>query len=149
MVKPGLPKKYAKMGFKKGWREYKKTDAYKRRFGKTPKAKSKSKSKAKSKGGSTSVTKNRTISVSLTGLYMGLEVVKPALQAGAIEMVGDVIRGDYAAAQAKAPAVIEAYGNAIPEIVGKGLLVGVAKGLARRYIGAGAIGNIGPLKFRV
>ncbi len=38
MVKPtkrkrakgaGLPKKYAKMGFKKGWREYKKTATYK------------------------------------------------------------------------------------------------------------------------
>ena len=28
--KRGLPKKYAKMGFKKGWREYKKTAAYKR-----------------------------------------------------------------------------------------------------------------------
>lgn len=28
---PGLPKKYAKMGFKKGWREYKKTAAYKRK----------------------------------------------------------------------------------------------------------------------
>jgi hypothetical protein len=27
----GLPKKYAKMGFKKGWREYKKTAAYKRK----------------------------------------------------------------------------------------------------------------------
>jgi len=27
----GLPKKYAKMGFKKGWREYKKTPAYKRK----------------------------------------------------------------------------------------------------------------------
>jgi len=26
----GLPKKYAKMGFKKGWAAYKKTDAYKR-----------------------------------------------------------------------------------------------------------------------
>ena len=29
--KGGLPKKYAKMGFKKGWREYKKTPAYKRK----------------------------------------------------------------------------------------------------------------------
>jgi len=27
----GLPKKYAKMGFKKGWREYKRTPAYKRK----------------------------------------------------------------------------------------------------------------------
>ena len=27
----GLPKKFAKMGFKKGWREYKKTPAYKRK----------------------------------------------------------------------------------------------------------------------
>ncbi len=27
----GLPKKYAKMGFKKGWKEYKKTAAYKKR----------------------------------------------------------------------------------------------------------------------
>ena len=27
----GLPKKYAKMGFKKGWRAYKKTRAYKRK----------------------------------------------------------------------------------------------------------------------
>ena len=27
----GLPRKYAKMGFKKGWREYKKTPAYKRK----------------------------------------------------------------------------------------------------------------------
>ena len=27
----GLPKKYAKMGFKKGWREYKKTPAYKKK----------------------------------------------------------------------------------------------------------------------
>lgn len=27
----GLPKKYAKMGFKKGWREYKKTATYKRK----------------------------------------------------------------------------------------------------------------------
>jgi len=27
----GLPKKYAKMGFKKGWKEYKKTPAYKRK----------------------------------------------------------------------------------------------------------------------
>lgn len=27
----GLPKKYAKMGFKKGWREYKKTPGYKRK----------------------------------------------------------------------------------------------------------------------
>jgi len=27
----GLPKKYAKMGFKKGWREYKKTAGYKRK----------------------------------------------------------------------------------------------------------------------
>ncbi len=27
----GLPKKYAKMGFKKGWREYKKTSAYKKK----------------------------------------------------------------------------------------------------------------------
>lgn len=27
----GLPKKYAKMGFKKGWKEYKKTKAYKRK----------------------------------------------------------------------------------------------------------------------
>ena len=27
----GLPKKYAKMGFKKGWREYKKTPAFKRK----------------------------------------------------------------------------------------------------------------------
>lgn len=29
----GLPKKYAKLGFKKGWAAYKKTDAYKRRKG--------------------------------------------------------------------------------------------------------------------
>ena len=29
----GLPKKYAKMGFKKGWREFKKTPAYKKRKG--------------------------------------------------------------------------------------------------------------------
>ncbi len=28
----GLPKKYAKMGFKKGWREYKKTSAYKKKL---------------------------------------------------------------------------------------------------------------------
>jgi len=28
----GLPKKYAKMGFKKGWKEYKKTTAYKRKL---------------------------------------------------------------------------------------------------------------------
>jgi len=27
----GLPKKYAKMGFKKGWRAYKKTAGYKRK----------------------------------------------------------------------------------------------------------------------
>lgn len=27
----GLPKKYAKMGFKKGWKAYKKTPAYKRK----------------------------------------------------------------------------------------------------------------------
>lgn len=27
----GLPKKYAKLGFKKGWREYKKTPAYKKK----------------------------------------------------------------------------------------------------------------------
>jgi len=31
----GLPKKYAKMGFKKGWREYKKTNAYKSKHGGT------------------------------------------------------------------------------------------------------------------
>lgn len=30
----GLPKKYAKMGFKKGWREYKKTAAYKKKASK-------------------------------------------------------------------------------------------------------------------
>lgn len=29
--KTGLPKKYAKMGFKKGWREYKKTPAWKKK----------------------------------------------------------------------------------------------------------------------
>jgi len=28
----GLPKKYAKMGFKKGWQQYKKTPAYKRKL---------------------------------------------------------------------------------------------------------------------
>lgn len=28
----GLPKKFAKMGFKKGWKEYKKTPAYKRKL---------------------------------------------------------------------------------------------------------------------
>ena len=27
----GLPKKYAKMGFKKGWKAYKKTPAYKKK----------------------------------------------------------------------------------------------------------------------
>ncbi len=33
----GLPKKYAKMGFKKGWREYKKTSAYKAKAAKKEK----------------------------------------------------------------------------------------------------------------
>jgi len=32
----GLPKKYAKMGFKKGWREYKKTPGYRRAHGMKP-----------------------------------------------------------------------------------------------------------------
>lgn len=47
MVKPGLPKKYAKMGFKKGWK------AYKASKGKS--SKSKSKPKASNKGGNTRV----------------------------------------------------------------------------------------------
>ena len=49
-MKPGLPKKYAKMGFKKGWREFKKTPAYKASKGKPSKSKA-SKSKPKNKTG--------------------------------------------------------------------------------------------------
>jgi len=55
----GLPKKYAKMGFKKGWEEYKKTAAYKKSKKKSKSAR-KSKKKSKKKSKSTSKTKTPT-----------------------------------------------------------------------------------------
>lgn len=45
MQETGLPPKYAKMGFKKGWREFKKTDAYRRRVADRTKSKPKPKKK--------------------------------------------------------------------------------------------------------
>lgn len=49
----GLPKKYAKMGFKKGWKEYKKTQAYRSKAVKSRKA------PKKSKGGKKTMPKGR------------------------------------------------------------------------------------------
>ncbi len=53
---PGLPKKYAKMGFKKGWREFRKS---KRKRSK-PKAKPKPKRRSSPKRKVSSVTKRRS-----------------------------------------------------------------------------------------
>lgn len=69
----GLPKKYAKMGFKKGWREYKKTKrktASKRKGGKKKSGKkkySKSYSKPSNPGGGASTPKLGKIFASIKG----------------------------------------------------------------------------------
>lgn len=45
--KGGLPSKYAKMGFKKGWAEYKKTDAYQKKHASSTKKKATKKPRRK------------------------------------------------------------------------------------------------------
>lgn len=64
--KGGLPAKYAKMGFKEGWKAYKATSAYKKKHRKT-KTKTKRKYKTKRKTTKRRKTKRRTTRVA-TGL---------------------------------------------------------------------------------
>jgi len=83
MPRSGLPKKYAKMGFKKGWREFKKT---KRRRG-ASKGKSTRRRATRTKGVSRMSRKMKIPHPSITGLASGA-IIALALDKGYTSSVG-------------------------------------------------------------
>jgi hypothetical protein len=90
----------------------------------------------------------KTISVSATKAGAMFILVEPALKGGALEAVGDVMKGDLAAASAKLPQIIESYKNEAGGLIFKAIGLGVArKGL--QYFGVKEIAGFGPIKIRV
>jgi len=97
----GLPKKYAKMGFKEGWKQYKQTNAYKRKAGKPvrksgssrPRGRKMAKSKASKARKFTVGTALDIGAFSAAGIHHGLQ----AYQTGEMSWVKSGITSAYTA----------------------------------------------------
>lgn len=102
--KTGLPSKYAKMGFKKGWREYKKTAAYKaQKKASTKKATKKTRKSTKRKTRKSTKTrkttkKRRTRRVSTAGY--GLTAMA-ARGASKLRAKGSQMKSNYNASKGR------------------------------------------------
>lgn len=78
MTKPGLPKKYAKMGFKKGWKAFK-ASKRKTKSKKTSKPKPKTKTKKRATTRSTKTMGRRTRKIPLAATAGLVSSILPAL----------------------------------------------------------------------
>lgn len=127
MVRLGLPKKYAKMGFNKGWKEYKKTK--KRMSTGVKMARKKTKTKYKRVSGFT--VKNAMKALVGAGLAAVYEVyVSPMIPLqNMVKNIIELIVGLMVAAYKKLPMPIRAFGGALATINAYSLLVPLVQGI--------------------
>ena len=146
MVETGLPSKYAKMGFVKGWKAFKKTDAYKKRKGTLTKSQKALTKKVLSKGKTKKSKSNKSSG----------KGVKHMVKKVNIPVVGLMVAAD-AAIKLKIPDVINELragrvASAIQwfqsGVAQNGIMVAAevaAYALAKKYLPRGGI-NLGPIR---
>ena len=141
MPKPGLPKKYAKMGFKKGWRAFKAAKRKRskpRRTGAGPKRRG----NPKPKGGNPVARKKKVFNVNLLDLGGGIVLADQVLGPGAIDSIVALKMPNLKGlpARLRDPAV---QGALVKTGVSIAILKTAFRGFARQ------VGAIGPLKMKI
>ena len=140
MPKPGLPKKYAKMGFKKGWKAFK---AAKRKRSKPRRTvRAKRRGNPKSKGGNPVARKKKVVNVNLLDLGGGIVLADQFLGPGAIDSIVALKMPNLKGlpSRLRDPAV---QGALVKTGVSIAILKTAFRGFARQ------VGAIGPLKLKI
>jgi len=140
MPKPGLPKKYAKMGFKKGWKAFK---AAKRKRSKPRRTvRAKRRGNPKSKGGNPVARKKKVFNVNLLDLGGGIVLADQFLGPGAIDSIVALKMPNLKGlpSRLRDPAV---QGALVKTGVSIAILKTAFRGFARQ------VGAIGPLKLKI
>jgi len=140
MPKPGLPKKYAKMGFKKGWKAFKAAKR-KRTKPRRPSA-SKRRGNPKPKGGNPVARKKKVFNVNLLDLGGGIVLADQFLGPGAIDSIVALKMPNLKGlpSRLRDPAV---QGALVKTGVSIAILKTAFRGFARQ------VGAIGPLKLKI
>jgi len=141
MPKPGLPKKYAKMGFKKGWKAFKaakRNRSKPRRTGAGPKRRG----NPKPKGGNPVARKKKVFNVNLLDLGGGIVLADQFLGPGAIDSIVALKMPNLKGlpARLRDPSV---QGALVKTGVSIAILKTAFRGFARQ------VGAIGPLKMKI
>jgi len=141
MPKPGLPKKYAKMGFKKGWRAFKAAKRKRskpRRTGAGPKRRG----NPKPKGGNPVARKKKVFNVNLLDLGGGIVLADQFLGPGAIDSIVALKMPNLQGlpSRLRDPSVQAA-------LVKTGVSIAILKTAFRGF--ARQVGAIGPLKMKI
>jgi len=141
MPKPGLPKKYAKMGFKKGWKAFK---AAKRKRSKPRRTSaSKRRGNPKSKGGNPMARrKSKNFNINLLDLGGGIVLADQFLGSQAFDQILALKVPDLKGL----PAHLRQRSTQ-EQLIKTGVGIAVLKTLARGF--ARQVGAIGPLKLKI
>jgi len=140
MPKPGLPKKYAKMGFKKGWKAFK--AAKRKRSQPRRGSATKRRGNPKPKGGNPVARKKKVFNVNLLDLGGGIVLADQFLGPGAIDSIVALKMPNLKGlpSRLRDPAV---QGALVKTGVSIAILKTAFRGFARQ------VGAIGPLKMKI
>ena len=137
----GLPKKYAKMGFKKGWKAYKKTKGKR-------KSSPKRKTKTKKKGGYVArrrrytrrrSSRSKNINIPIGGIAIGLSAM---YQLGAFDAAELALAGDIKGAGMRLGQ------NSVADVVAASIPIAVY-GMAKKVIGQQTLFKFGKVHIKL
>ena len=143
MPKPGLPKKYAKMGFKKGWRAFKASKRSRKRRGTTTRRKTTRRSNPKrSKNPVRKMARKKTFNINLLDLGGGIVLADQFLGTAALNQIFKLqvpnLQGLPARLRSK---------SVQQELIKTGVGIAIIKTAARGF--ARQVGAIGPVKLKI
>jgi len=143
MPKPGLPKKYAKMGFKKGWRAFKASKRSRKRRGTTTRRKTTRRSNPKRTNNPVrKMARKKTFNINLLDLGGGIVLADQFLGTAALNQIFKLqvpnLQGLPARLRSK---------SVQQELIKTGVGIAIIKTAARGF--ARQVGAIGPVKLKI
>jgi len=144
MPKPGLPKKYAKMGFKKGWRAFKASKRARKRRGTTTRRKTTRRSNPKRTNNPVRkmARKSKNFNINLLDLGGGIVLADQFLGTAALNQIFKLQVPNLAGLPARLRSK-----SVQQELIKTGVGIAIIKTAARGF--ARQVGAIGPVKLKI
>jgi len=143
MARKGLPKKYAKMGFKKGWKAYKKSkgksSGKKRTYSKPTKKAKRRSTMARRRYNRRRSSRKKTVTIPVGGIAIGLAT---AGQLGLVDAAQTAIDGDFKGA------LNEMSNNSVADVIAASVPP-MVYGVFKKAVGPVNLFQIGKFKFQI